>query len=58
MDNRTAVAIGFHGLGIVLLQVQECKWEVIVAYRHNHFVPGIVKIEWNEGRAEIGKEQY
>jgi hypothetical protein len=45
MDNRTAVAVEFHALGIVLFQVQECKWEVFVAYRHNLFVPWIVNIE-------------
>jgi hypothetical protein len=57
MDNRIAVAVEFHALSIVLLQVQECRWEVNVAYRHNHFVPGIMSIEWNEGRGRIGKEQ-
>jgi len=53
--NLTAVAMEFHALGIVLLEVQECKWEVSVAYRHNHFVPGIMNIEWDGG---MGKEQY
>jgi hypothetical protein len=46
MEIQTAIAIdlnGLHALGIVMLQVQECKCEVSVAYRHNYFVIEIVK---------------
>jgi len=44
MEKKRTVAIDLTGqaLGIVLLHVQECKWEILVPYRHNHFVAGIV----------------